>query len=117
MQLLELLPRLGDLLQGHNDIYASILWQYVHCPAWGTLWGHTLVKGKAGLKESDGYLETMENLPEFLNKLSPRNPLVVKLGSITGKMLRHLKSALYLRGKCSFAQASRSSPWLTLTRL
>lgn len=89
-KLLQLTRKLGDLLQRHKEVYVSLLWQYVNCPAWGILWVETVARGETNLKESRAYLEvTEEDLPAFLDKLGSRNHLVVELGSISGRVLQH----------------------------
>jgi hypothetical protein len=68
-KLLNLLPRLGELLS--NDIketHSCMLWEWLHYPmmAFGTLWGQVLSKGVTSHEESERILEVSGRKTLFL---------------------------------------------------
>jgi hypothetical protein len=59
-KLLNLLPRLGDLLSNDlKETHTCMLWEWLHYPmmAFGTLWGQVLSKGVTSHEESERILE------------------------------------------------------------
>lgn len=100
--LLELLPRLGELLEAHKEPYGFVLWQCLRCPAFGALWGDIVVrfKGEPKAKRSEASLHVIEHLPVFFGKFKFRNPLAAKLESITARMVQYAGSLSHSEGKC-----------------
>jgi hypothetical protein len=59
-KLLNLLPRLGELLSNDGkETHSCMLWEWLHYPmiAFGTLWGQVLSKGVTSHEESERILE------------------------------------------------------------
>lgn len=93
MQLLRLLPSLGDKATYVKQPYGCLLWQQLHCPvvAFGSLWGKIVIKRESDSQQTQQFLEAIECLPPYLIKLSSRNSLAIKLARIVEKIVQNLK--------------------------
>jgi len=98
--MLNLLPKLGDLVSTQRGPYACLLWQYLHCPlaAFGALWGEIVIKTTINLEQSLKSLEAIEHLPLFLGKLATRNALAARLQSITSRIVEQARMILNSQG-------------------
>ncbi|KAF2447777.1 hypothetical protein P171DRAFT_518818 [Karstenula rhodostoma CBS 690.94] len=97
-KLLNLLPHLGELLSDNRkETHSCMLWEWLHYPmmAFGTLWGQVISKGGASHEQSETILETLNNVPKFLERLESRHVIIGgKLKGITESIIHHV-GAIY----------------------
>ncbi|KAJ4301881.1 hypothetical protein N0V90_003977 [Kalmusia sp. IMI 367209] len=93
-KLLNLLPRLGELIVDTEQPSPGLLWEWLHYPmiAFGTLWGQVLSKGMANAEQNE---KILEHVPRFMEKLESLNPMAGKLKSITQKIIQHVSDVYY----------------------
>lgn len=96
LKMLKLLPQFASM-ERKREPFACLLWQRLHCPltAFGSLWGDTLMKGRANIEQSKKSLEAIETVPAYLGRLRARNALAGRLQGTTESFIKHCKSILF----------------------
>lgn len=95
-----MLHLLEHMVSDSEEPYNGIVWQLLCSPftAFLALFGELLSNGRRESQENKEYLDAMEQLPIFLEKMSLRNSLAVKLERIAVVLVKHARSVIKLQG-------------------
>lgn len=92
----ELLSLLLHLSPESDEPYHPFLWQFLYSPftAFLLLFREILLNPGRESRDNQEALDAMENLPKFLEKIAPQNPLATRLREVSRVLISHAQSVL-----------------------
>ena len=96
-----MLRLLENMVSDSEEPYNGMVWHFLCGPftPFLDLFGELLSNGKGDAKENKETLAAMKQLPVFLKKMSPRNPLAAKLERIATVLVQHANSVIQPQGR------------------
>lgn len=91
-----MLTTLDALVTDSQEVFNGIVWQLVCCPftAFLTLFGESVSGRQQDPEEQQALLESMQQLPSFLEKMGKTNTLAARLHPIAQVLMQHARDAV-----------------------